>query len=141
MSRGPVIHRTTFENKYGETPQEMHRRIVFAGLRCAGCGSEKVAAVIKVIVPWAEVPDMVRATVELDCVLRDEPRPTFRTKDGVEMTIASKVPTCGMCRRTAERVAARSAPSYAIVEIDEGPKDQGAVVQVPGWATSGRSVV
>lgn len=110
------------------TPQEMHRAI---GLRkrCVGCG-QPAAVRIKVLVQLSEL--VKRQPEFVAQIMATNPEgpvmPTVPTKFG-PMVKVSDVGACELCRKTAMVTAAR-APSWALVEIDEGPKNT-TQVQVP----------
>lgn len=117
-----VIHVEKFD-KGRSTPDEMHRKLSYGGKRCAGCGSNKPAIRIRVLMTAA---DLMKENAELAGVImamnRENPGrlPTIETKYG-GMVLVSDCVFCDICKTGAERAAAHP-PRYAkdkvIVEID-----------------------
>jgi hypothetical protein len=124
-----VIHIKKFADGK-ETPREMHRRIAFAGRKCFGCGSHKVAIRIKTLAPVDEItkrnPSLVAALIA-----RNPLGPflqTIKTRHGAMLLVAD-ISACDLCQSEAEKAAARG-PSWVIVDIDRGPDDDKPMVQV-----------
>lgn len=128
-ARGPVIHRTQL---FGgrETAAEVHARHVWQGKRCQGCRSPKIAIEIRVSLLIKDLP----ATLQSELVLRMSAGlldiQPFDTPSGKAVRW-STVYACRSCAPSAERAAARGAPSYALVYIDRGPDADRPVVAVP----------
>lgn len=119
-----VLHRKKFMGGR-ETPNEVHRRLGI-GKKCVVC-SRPGAIRIRVFMPYDEAsrraPNMIAAIMATNPDGAKVPTVTFR--DGStprEFIKASDSAFCDSCKVEAERVAA-TAPSWAVVEIDRGPKD------------------
>ncbi len=112
------------------TPQEVFRAV---GVRkkCAQCGCP-ASVRIRVLV---ELKELIKRQPEFVAqIMASNPTgqpvvPTVPTIHG-PMVKVSDVGACSQCRTAAERAAARG-PSWAIVEIDAGPKET-VQAQVPG---------
>lgn len=130
-SKPEILHRTKFMG--GElTPTEAHRKYAFGGKRCAGCKTAPAVMRIRVLVPMEEAyrkaPNYLAA---LAATNKEAPGqvPTTQLKEsagdktGKPYFMASNTVWCASCRVQAQIEAAHGAPSWAVVEIDEGPKD------------------
>lgn len=124
--RDEVIHRKKFMDGR-ETPNEVHRRLGVAK-KCAVCGRPG-AIRIRVFMPLDEA--MQRAPNLIAAIMASNPDgpkvPTVWFKDGStpkEFIKASDSAFCDNCKVEAQRIAGQSAPSWAVVEVDAGPKDK-----------------
>ena len=124
-----IRHRQKFM-KGSMTPQEAHRKWGI-GKKCAGCGAPG-AIRIRVFMPVDEA--MKRAPNLCAAIMATNPDnsnrlPTIRFKEskgdevGKEYLKASDTAWCDNCKVQARLDAAKGAPSWAVVEIDEGKKD------------------
>lgn len=128
-AKDKVIHRQKFMG--GQmTPEEAHRKWGI-GRRCQ-CGAPG-AGRIKVFMPLDEL--LKRAPNFVAMVMAANPDesgklPTVRFKEhsgdteGKDYIKASDVVYCENCRVEARLAAAKGAPSWAVVEIDDGKKDK-----------------
>lgn len=128
-AKDKVIHRQKFMG--GQmTPEEAHRKWGIAK-RCQ-CGSPG-ACRIKVFMPVDEL--LKRAPNFVAAVMATNPDesgklPTVRFKEhsgdteGKDYIKASDTVWCDNCKVGARLEAARGAPSWAVVEIDDGKKDK-----------------
>lgn len=125
-----ILHRQKFM-KGQMTPQEAHRKWGI-GKRCSGCGAPG-AIRIRVFMPVDEA--MKKAPNLMAQIMLANPDgsnklPTIRFKEskgdeaGKEYIKASDTAWCSHCSTQARLDAARGAPSWAVVEIDEGKKDK-----------------
>lgn len=119
-----VLHRKRFMGGR-ETPNEVSRRLGIAK-QCIVC-KRPGAIRIRVFMPLDEA--MQRAPNLIAAIMASNPDgpkvPTVKFKDGStvrEFIKASDSAFCDHCKVEAERTAA-TAPSWAVVEIDRGPKD------------------
>ena len=128
-ARQEVLHRQKFMGG-AMTPQEAHRKWGI-GKACAGCGRPGEIR-IRVFMPADEA--LKRAPNLCAAIMATNPDgsnrlPTIRFKEskgdetGKEYIKASDTAWCGNCKTQARLDAARGAPSWAVVEIDEGKKD------------------
>lgn len=113
------------------TPGEAHRKWGI-GKKCAGCGAPG-AIRIRVFIPLDEAyrraPNLLAAIMATN---PDEsgklPTVTFKEskndQTGKEYLKASDTAWCDNCKTQARLEAAKGAPSWAVVEIDEGKKDK-----------------
>lgn len=112
------------------TPKEAHRKWGI-GKKCAGCGAPG-AIRIRVFMPLDEA--FKRAPNLLAMIMANNPDesgklPTVTFKEsatdivGKEYIKASDTAWCDNCKVQARLEAAKGAPSWAVVEIDEGKKD------------------
>ena len=112
------------------TPKEAHRKWGI-GKRCSGCGGPG-AIRIRVFIPLDEAYQ--RAPNLLAHIMAANPDesgklPTVRFKEsssdivGKDYLKASDTAWCDNCKTEARLEAAKGAPSWAVVEIDEGKKD------------------
>jgi hypothetical protein len=113
-----------------ETPEEMHRRLAFAGGKCLGCGGPPAIR----IKTFAPVDEMVKRNPGLVArLMAMNPNgpflPTVKTVNG-EMLLISNIYACDRCKVTAEKQAAKG-PSWVLVDIDRGPPKMSPVSQVP----------
>lgn len=111
------------------TAAEVHARHVFAGKKCNGCGGPPAIR--------------IRSFVPADWLLREKPEVAMELAalhggsiPCVDFTMGRYVRVgdafaCALCRRTCEREAAK-APSYFVMQIDEGPGPEKTVSAVPG---------
>ena len=115
------------------TPSEAHATYAFRGRKCDGCHNKPGIMRIKVFMPMDEL--MRRAPNFLAVVAatnKDMPGqvPTVKLKEstgdqkGGDYFKASDTVWCHHCRTQARLEAAKGAPSWAVVEIDEGIKDK-----------------
>lgn len=124
-----ILHRQKFMG--GKmTPQEAHRKWGI-GRKCRGCDAPG-ACRIKVFMPVDEA--MKRAPNLLAAIMATNPDesgklPVVRFKEsssdqiGKDYIKASDTVWCDNCKVEARIEAAKSAPSWAVVEIDDGKKD------------------
>lgn len=124
-----VIHRKKFMG--GQmTPQEAHQKWGI-GRACRNCKAPGTCR-IKVFMPVDEA--MRRAPNLVAAIMVANPDgagklPTVRFKEsssdlvGKDYLKASDTTWCDNCKVEARLEAARSAPSWAVVEIDDGKKD------------------
>jgi hypothetical protein len=121
-----------FENKYGESPQEMHARLGVAQ-KCL-CGRPGVGTIDSLIQEqelWTKFPAIAMALLAKN---RSGPViPSFNSKYGKLVRIARIAP-CAMCFSEAEKAAAKG-PSYVIIEICKGPGKNKYVTQVQAQLT------
>lgn len=123
--RTEVVHRRTFENRYGCTPEEYHRQHAFhPSARCAGCRSQKVAVRAITLVPLDELRKRDPA---FDLLATRDPAGMMKLlvplKHGPHVRVSTAY-ACQACAPALEREAARSTPSWAIVEFNRGPGPQ-----------------
>lgn len=128
-ARGPVIHRT---HLFGgrQTAAEVHASHVWRGKRCQGCRSPKVAVEIRVSFLVKDLPSSIASAMALDNAAGLTNIQPFQTPQGPAVRWAT-VYACQGCRSTAERVTARTMPSYALIYIDSGPDPDRPIVAVP----------
>lgn len=129
MADDKVIHRDKFM-KGAMTPKEAHRKWGIAR-RCNHCNGPG-ACRIRVFMPLDELvkrsPNFV-AALTVASPMGDGKLPTVRFKeasgdrDGKDYIKASDTVWCDQCKVEARLTAARNSPSWAVVEIDDGPKD------------------
>lgn len=131
MARGENRNRRKFMDGR-MTPQEAHRKWGFGGRRCTGCKTSPGVMRIRVLMPLDEAmeaaPEYLAA---LALTNKENPGqvPTVQLKEsagdfkGKPYFMASQTFWCRDCRRDAQIAAARGAPSWAVVEIDDGHKD------------------
>ena len=128
-AKSDTRHRQKFM-KGAMTPQEAHRKWGI-GKQCSGCGAPG-AIRIRVFMPVDEA--MKRAPNLCAAIMATNPDnsnrlPTIRFKEskgdevGKEYLKASDTAWCDNCKVQARLDAAKGAPSWAVVEIDEGKKD------------------
>jgi len=128
-ARQEVLHRQKFMGGR-MTPQEAHRKWGI-GKACAKCGRPG-AIRIRVFMPVDEA--LKRAPNLCAAIMATNPDgsnrlPTIRFKEsagddkGKEYIKAADIAACDGCKTEARLEAARGAPSWAVVEIDEGKKD------------------
>lgn len=124
-----VIHLKRFAS--GKmTPQEMHVQSLHKS--CAVCGAPATVRLRTLV----QLSELVKRQPEFVAqVMATNPNgpyvPAVPTIHG-PMVKVSDIGTCPNCRKAAEVAAARG-PSWAIVEIVEGPESRNPVlVQVPG---------
>lgn len=113
------------------TPGEAHRKWGI-GKKCAGCGAPG-AIRIRIFMPLDEA--YKRAPNMLAMIMATNPDesgklPTVTFKEsksdlvGKDYIKASDTAWCDNCKTQARLEAAKGAPSWAVVEIDEGKKDK-----------------
>lgn len=129
--KSEVLHWTKFMN--GEmTPTEAHRKYAFGGKRCEGCKTAPAVMRIRIMIPLEEAYQKApNYLAMLAATNPDAPGqvPTTQLKEsagdkvGKPYFMASNTVWCAGCRVQAQLEAARGAPSWAVVEIDDGPKD------------------
>lgn len=127
MGSNPIIHR---DKLFGgrHTAEELHAKLAFGNHRCDGCGGPP-AIRISVFVPLRDMALDLRLAVEFE--ISQGRINTVKTSAGLAVR-TSFVHACKLCQPTAERAAARGAPSYAIVDIMRGPSPDQPLVQVIG---------
>jgi hypothetical protein len=125
-SMSKIIHRRkTFGGTM--TAAEVHAELAWWRNRCSACGGPP-AMRIQVFLFVKDLAPEARAVAEIEIAagrLHTVPYqqgPALRT---------AKIYACSSCKATAQRVIARQAPSYAIVDIDEGPGPDSPIVGVP----------
>ncbi len=112
------------------TPQEAHRKWGI-GKKCSGCG-QPGAIRIRIFMPVDEA--IKKAPNLIAMIMATNPDgsgklPTVKFKEsktditGKDYIKASDTAWCDNCKTQARLEAARGAPSWAVVEIDEGKKD------------------
>jgi hypothetical protein len=119
----------------GKSPKDVHREIVFGGRRCDAPGGTCARPVVVEIRVNALVADVKAHNPEAFEVLAIDDGtgrkvvPVFETIFGpaVRMT---RVYACAEHRKAAEQAAARG-PSWAFVEISDGPGDPKIQVSMP----------
>lgn len=108
------------------TPRELWRHVVMGGRVCAGCGGKGVVIRCRVLVPAADVQAQVNPAV-LELLGARDPTAILQASvmltDGKPYVCISETLACHKCKDTM-RAAARKAPSWAVVEFDEGPEEQ-----------------
>lgn len=125
-----ILHRQKFMQGR-MTPQDAHRKWGI-GKKCNGCG-QPGAIRIRIFMPVDEA--MKKAPNLLAQIMLTNPDgsnklPVIRFKEsksdmtGKEYIKASDTAWCDRCSTQARLEAARGAPSWAVVEIDEGKKDK-----------------
>lgn len=131
MAKGENRNRRKFMGG-AMTPTEAHRKYGFGGHRCDGCKTQPGVMRVRVLMPLEEA---MRAAPEYMAALaisnREQPGqvPTVQLKESATDTKgkpyfrASQTYWCRDCRVEAQVAAARGAPSWAVVEIDEGIKE------------------
>ena len=129
MADDKVIHRDKFMGGR-MSPNEAHRKWGI-NRKCNHCGAPG-ACRIKVFMPLDEL--VKRAPNFVAAIMASNPdesgkMPTVRFKEsssdmvGKDYIKASDTVWCDNCKTQARLEAAKGAPSWAVVEIDEGPKD------------------
>lgn len=128
-ARAPVIHRTKL---FGgrETAEEVHAKHVWRGKRCNGCRSPKIAIEIRVSILVKDLRPEIQSELVLRAAAGLISVKPFQTPSGPALRW-STVYACRSCQATAERAAARGAPSYALVHIDRGVGADQPIVAVP----------
>lgn len=127
-----VIHRKTFEKaSRGLSAQELHRKLVFAGKHCRGCGSRQVALRIKALAPAVELMKTEQgASFIMQLAMQNNGAvPVVDTVYGKFIRV-SDVYACDRCAPRAEKVASKH-PSSWIIEFDRGPGKDRPRVSVP----------
>lgn len=109
-----------------ETAQQIHAEMAWGGRKCDGCG-QPPAIRIQVFVALADMEVHLREAVQLEIARGKIHR--VQMKQGPAVRV-SCMHACRFCQVTAERVAARDAPSYAIVDIERGPGPDKPIVGV-----------
>jgi hypothetical protein len=133
---GEVLHRRRFDGGQ-RSPQEFHAEYAFPpDAKCQGCKAKpSVRAIVLCPLDEAEKAGMIppgatanpRAFPELAPVLVPvRENSSLLTKPSWYVRV-SMVYSCRMCRAAMERTLAK-APSWAIVEINEGPDVRNRVV-------------
>lgn len=123
-------HLKRFDPIRRRTPQEMHREFAFPpAAKCCGCqGKPHVRAIIMIPLKDAVAQGMVSpettptALAPITVPIQESPgaKPTAYLR--LSMTYA-----CSRCRRDMEKQLAK-APSWAIVEINEGPDPTNRII-------------
>lgn len=121
------IHRTQlFGGK--TTAEELHAKLAWGHKHCTACKNKKIVLVVRLLAPlkecmstWPELLGAMKAA-------NGGTIPRVETKFGPLVKI-SEVAACTMCRRDAEKVAAK-APSWCVIEFDRGPGPENASVSV-----------
>lgn len=121
-----IIHRRKLFG--GRPAAEVYAEDAWPGARCSGCGSSHVVLRVQVFIALSDMSAQLRDRTRIELALR-RVHPV-RTKRGTAVRWSEQF-ACGNCRASLIRAAARG-PSYAIVDIDEGP---GPDVPIVGVAT------
>jgi len=121
-----VIHRRRlFDGKV--TAEELHRALAFQG-RCGECGGPPAIRART----FAPIEELHRRSPEflIQLALRNEGRvPVIEFTYGKFVCIGDAY-ACDLCRGALERELAK-APSWVLVELDNGPGKDRPIVQVP----------
>lgn len=116
----------SFQTKYNQTPQEFHAAHAFPkGAKCAGCSNKpQVRAIVMMSAVDAEKMGMIPKGAGKAPVLFKELAPFLvKINDGGTpkwFIRTSMAYSCRACRKDFEKALAK-APSYCVVEINEGP--------------------
>lgn len=104
---------------------DVHRATAWAGGQCIACNSRKVTCEIKVLVPLAELHRNNPKAMALAQMMSPEliAQMTVPTIHGPYVRVSTNY-ACKLHQKELEQQAARG-PSWAIVEIDRGPKGVG----------------
>jgi len=119
------------------TPQEVHRKLAFGGKGCDVC-SAPAAIRVRMFLPLADVLAKSPEWAMKEAAKNEGKLPLVDFKHGKHVRV-SQAYACERCRATLEREAAK-APSYCVVEIDEGPEPT-APVSVPSAGMPGPVLV
>lgn len=121
-----IIHR---RKNFGGvmTAEQVHAELAWWKNTCSACGAPP-AMRIQVFILVKDLEPAVRAVAELEIAAGR--LHTVPYQQGPALRVA-KIYACVLCRKAAERAAARRAPSYAIVDIDRGPGPDSPIVAVP----------
>lgn len=121
MNKGQIIHREKFHPTL--TPEEFHNRYAFKpGEKCP-CG-RRAEVVCRVLMPLDEL--VKRDAKAIGYLLMSDGGPeklkelAVETIHGTYIRVSTQH-ACKSCSPTLERVAARDAPSWCIVEFSRGP--------------------
>lgn len=130
--RRKVHHRKSFESKTRMTVQEYHATNAFpTNAKCAGCGNKpQVRGIVMVPADEAEkrglipkgaasMPALFPAIAPISIQLNEGGTPKWY----IRMSMAY---SCRLCRKDFEKTLAK-APSWCVVEINEGPDYRGRV--------------
>ena len=121
-----VLHRKNFQNRFNRSPQEFHAAHAFPpGAKCAACQAKpSIRAIVMIpldeaekrgVIPpgAAKAPLLFPVLVPLLVHIKEASGPKYYLR-------SSMAYSCRACRPSFERTLAK-APSWAIVEINEGP--------------------
>lgn len=126
-SSNPIIHRKKlFDGRY--TAEELNAKLAWGDHKCDGCGGPP-AIRISVYVALNDMEMTLRHAVMFE--ISQGRINTVPTTNG-DAVRTSFVHACKNCQATAERAAARGAPSFAIVDIQRGPGPDAPMIQVVG---------
>lgn len=127
INRGAeVIHRRKNFNGR-ETAQQVHAELAWWKKRCTACGGPP-AMRVQVYLLLTDLPPDARAVAELEIAAKRVIPLALKGGDAVRV---SEVYACTGCKASVERVIARDAPSYAIIDRDYGPGPDSPIVGVP----------
>lgn len=117
-----VIHRTTFEQRHGMTPQEMHRETAWGGPKCYCyvCGSRAVVIELSYSMPPMDLAVKEPAIAARMYAQYDGQLPVWRSRYGKLVKFAVEY-ACALHAKQVEIDAAKL-PSHILVEIDRGPE-------------------
>jgi len=120
-----ILHRRKLFN--GRPAAEVYAEDAWPGARCGGCRSSHVVLRVQVFIALADMSADLRHRAMFELALR-RVHPV-KTKRGTAVRWSEQF-ACRGCRAALIRAAARG-PSYAIVDLDEGPGPDVPIVGVP----------
>lgn len=122
----PIIHRSKL---FGgrETAMEVHRRLAWGNANCKFCGAP-AACRVQIFIALSDMSITTRMAIEFE-ISQGRVKPT-RTAGGLAIK-ATETYACTRCKPTLLRQAGKG-PSYAMVDIDEGPGEDKPLIQVVG---------
>jgi hypothetical protein len=106
------------------SPNELHRALAFGGRKCDACGAP-AAIQIKMFLPLSDVLTKAPEWAMKEALKNEGKLPIVEFKHGKHVRVCMTY-ACERCRAEAERIAVK-APSYCVVEIDEGPEAKNPV--------------
>lgn len=123
----PIIHtKKLFDGRY--TAEELNAKLAWGAHKCNGCGGPP-AIRISIYVALTDIELNARLAIMFE--IEQGRINTVPLSDGPGIRV-SFIHACKNCQATAERAAARGAPSYAVVDIQRGPGPDAPMIQVVG---------
>lgn len=121
----PIIHRTKL---FGgtRTAMELHRELAWNNAKCNGCGSGETTLRASIYVALSDMSADTRMRIEYEIAMGRIKEVALASGPGILM---SRQIACKGCQSNLERAAAKG-PSYAVVDLDYGPRDDKPIVGV-----------
>lgn len=121
----PIIHRRKlFGGRY--TAMELHRKLAWGGHLCDGCGAKDVSLRVQVFVALSDMSLTTRMEIEFQISIGALKKVMTAGGHAIRTSIMH---ACPRCQPALERATARG-PSYAMRDLDYGPGEDKAQVQV-----------